>query len=89
MSKLPAFKSAEELAEFVDTHDLTPYWENTVPADPAMFRVVRGKQTAMRVPLSRSAADKLRALAAVKGVPAPDLVRQWVNRHIKEESAAR
>ncbi len=88
MPRLPAFKSAEELADFVDTNDMAPYWEDLVPVDSRNFRVVRGKQTAMRVPLSRSTAGKLRALAADKGVPASDLVRKWVNLHIKEESAS-
>lgn len=86
MPKLPAFESAEELADFVDTHDMAPYWEDLVSVDSRSFRVVRGKQTAMRVPLSLSTAERLKALAAKRGLSASELVRRWVKEQLKRET---
>ncbi len=38
MPKLPKFKTEEEFAEFVDTHDTAPYWNDMATVDSKQFR---------------------------------------------------
>ena len=85
MAKLPEFKSEEELADFVDTHDTAPYWEEMTPVDASKFRVRRRKQTAVRVPVSQAALKQLKALANQRQVPLDDLLREWLSQRLQQE----
>ncbi len=85
MPKLPEFKSEEELAEFVDTHDTSDYWDEMVSVSPRRFRVKRRQRTAVRVPLTRSACAELKQVAETQGIALEVLLRQWVSQRLKQE----
>jgi CopG antitoxin of type II toxin-antitoxin system len=88
MPKLPEFKTAEELADFVDTHDTAPYWDDMTPVDATQFRLRRRSQTAVRVPMSQATVKRLKALAAERHVPLDDLLREWLSQRLQQEQHA-
>lgn len=88
MTKLPKFKTEEELAEFVDTNDTAPFWDEMKPVNASKFRVKRRRQTAVRVPVTQATLRKLKTLAAKRKVPLDTLLQEWVNERAKRERVA-
>ena len=68
MPELPKFATEEELAEFVDTHDLALYWDDMEPIGPAALRFNRGDLTSVRVQLTQDALQRVRNAAARRGM---------------------
>ena len=82
MPKLPQFRSEEDLADFVDSHDIAPYWDEMEPVDPAQFRVERGSRTSVRVPLSRDTLERVKAAAAEKGLRTDAFMGQLISESV-------
>lgn len=78
-SKIPETDSIQELAHFWDTHDLTDF-ENELEevSDPVFER-----EPLMKIRLLPDEAKAVRQLAKSKGIPYPDLIRQWVREKIQ------
>jgi len=66
--ELPKFATGDELTEFVDTHDLAPYWDDMEPIGPAAVRFSRGDLTSVRVQLTQDALQRVRKAAARQGM---------------------
>lgn len=87
MARLPKLKTQEELAQFVDTHDTAPYWDDMTPVEAQTFHVARLNRTAVRVPMTRTALTKVKSLAKQRGVRVDDLLRDWLAQRLKQEKA--
>ena len=80
--KLPAFKTDEEAARFLDRKDLSDYInaENMVPARFEFER--KTKSLTMRIPAALLEAVKARA--ARQGIPYQRFIRQTLERVVSE-----
>jgi len=88
MSKLPRITNAEKWAQFVDTHDMSDYWEDMIPVDPKEFRIVRRSKTAVLLEIPSKQMDRVRELAKRKKKPPQKMLQQWVSQRLRDESAA-
>jgi len=80
--ELPRFATGEELAEFVDTHDLAPYWDNMEPIGPAALRFKRGDLTSVRVQLTQDALQRVRKAAARQGMAPEAFMGQLIGNAV-------
>ncbi len=74
-SRIPTFTSIEEEATFWDTHSTTEFedeWE------PAALEFARPLGHGVAVTFDVKTLDRIAALARARGVPAPELMRQWI-----------
>jgi predicted DNA binding CopG/RHH family protein len=85
--KLPAFKTDEEAARFLDREDLSDYInvENMVPAHFEFER--KTKNLTMRMPAALLEAVKARA--ARQGIPYQRFIRQTLERVLTDGPLAR
>ena len=84
-SRIPEFKSREEMAEWFDTHDMADYQDE--------FKTVRAKfaknlSEGLNVRLDPETLDKLRHIAKEKGIGPTTLARMWIMEHLKEVQQA-
>jgi len=83
--RIPDFKSDEEAAEFWDTHDFTEYEHDTEPVEVSFPRP-KLKQVCLR--LHPSHIERLKQIAAEKGIGYQTLLRMWVAERVRQETAA-
>jgi len=76
MSKIPAFRSIDELARFWDTHDLTEFEDQLEEVEEPVFAAEA--QTLVKIRLRPEQAEALRRRAKASGVAQADLVREWI-----------
>jgi len=86
MSKIPNFKSDEEVAEFWDTHSLTDFEDELEEAKDVVF--VRPHRQVVSIRLDRKYVQILKTLATERGIGYSPLVRMWVIERIKKEMEA-
>jgi predicted DNA binding CopG/RHH family protein len=84
--RIPDFKSDEEAAEFWDTHSLADYWDDTQPAEDVEFRLRPLKQISLR--LAPGQIERLKQIAARKGIGYQTMLRMWVTERVREEERA-
>jgi len=82
MAKLPEFKSEQELAEFLDTHDSTDYFDDTEEVD---IRFVFTPPRAVPVRVEGELWIQLQRIAIARGSSVQDLVQQWVLERLASE----
>ena len=77
--KIPKTDSIQELAHFWDTHDLTDFEDELEEVSDSVF----DRSPTMEIHLLPDEAKAVRQLAKSKGIPYPDLIRQWVKEKIQ------
>jgi predicted DNA binding CopG/RHH family protein len=82
--RIPDFKSDEEAAEWWDTHDSTEYEHDTEPVEVSFPRP-KLKQVCLR--LHPTQIDRLKEIAASKGIGYQTLLRMWVAERVRHEQA--
>jgi len=83
-SSIPQAQSYKAIGEFWDIHDLGDFWEQTVPVE---FDVdLRSEVT--YYPLDSSLSERIRRIAAHRGVAPDTLVNLWVQENLLKEEAA-
>jgi len=78
-------RSHEETGEFWDTHDLSDSWDQTRPVEME-FKL---ESEAVYYALDQVLAEKVRAMARKRGVPANTLVNLWVQEKLQEQAPAK
>ncbi len=78
-SKIPETDSIQELAHFWDTHDLADFEDELEEVSDPVFE----REPVIKVPLLPDEAEAVRQLAKSRGIPYPDLIRQWVREKIQ------
>jgi hypothetical protein len=81
-SSLSGSRSYEELGEYWDTHSLADHWEQTSPAEFELDV----KSSALYFPVDRVLADKLRTVAASRGISTETLLNLWLQERVADES---
>ena len=78
-SRIPDFKTRQEMAEFWDTHDVSDYWDEL---EPVKLRVAKNLTNALNVRFAPEDMDKLREEADTKGVRPSTLARMWIKERL-------
>ena len=89
--RLPHFKTAEEEAEFWDTHSLTDYWHEFERVDelfvlsPALAHKIRerAKKRLISIRLAQWEIEKSKQIAKIRKIPYQVLLRQWIDEGLR------
>ncbi|HEY77070.1 MAG TPA: hypothetical protein G4O00_13010 [Thermoflexia bacterium] len=84
MGRLPKFKDDREEAEFWDTHDSTEFLEDTEPVE-VTFVDARPPKKQISLRLDPDVIERLKAIAARKGIGYQTLIRMWVMERLAQE----
>jgi len=84
--KIPEFASDEEAAEFWDTHSFADYIDDTKPVEGVRFALPRLKQISLR--LAPTQIDRLKRIAASKGLGYQTMLRMWITERAQQEKVA-
>jgi uncharacterized protein (DUF4415 family) len=85
-SEIPEFKSEEEEHEFWSSHELTDeFFDAAEPIDEGELPPPRPRKQLLSVRIEDDLVNRLKALAAVKGVGYQTLLRQFVADRVYEE----
>ena len=76
---MPQTDSIQELARFLDTHDLTDFEDELEEVSEPVFE----REAVVKVQLEPDEIEALNDLAKSKGVGAADLIREWVLEKIQ------
>ncbi|MBM3242309.1 hypothetical protein FJZ31_39075 [Candidatus Poribacteria bacterium] len=83
MAKLPEFKTDEEFAEFVETHDMADYWDEFEEVKDVKIKRPVKKHVSLRIyPYLIS---EIKEIATVKGMPYQTLIGQWLADRVFQE----
>lgn len=85
MKKLPEFATEQEEAEFWDTHDSTEFLDETEPV-AVEFEDARPPKKQISLRIDPLAINRLKAIAAQKGVGYQTLIRMWVMERLTQET---
>ena len=80
--KLSRFRSAEEAAKHLEAHSSAPFWNETKPVRVKVERPVR-QMVSIRLELRLY--NRLRQVAANKGLPYQTLIQQWLSERAMAE----
>jgi len=80
--ELPRFPSAEEEAEFWETHSVADYWDQMEPA-----KVVSGgpRKKLISIRLDPAYIDQIKRIASRKGIPYQTLIQMWLAEKLAEQ----
>ncbi len=89
--KLPDFKTAEDEANFWDTHSAADYWHELEPVDelfvlsPALAHKIRerAKKRLISIRLAQWEIDKSKQIAKIRKIPYQTLLRQWIDEGLR------
>lgn len=76
--KLPEFKTPEEFAEFLETHDTADYWGEIEDVPDVEILVPKFY-------LSPDLLEEIKRFAKRRGIPYHILIRQWLEERLKQE----
>ena len=82
-SKIPAFKSIREEAEFWDTHDFTDFLEELTPVS-AKVTLNQPKEEILTVRVQANLKKQLSAIATEMGVNTSTLARMWIIEKMRQ-----
>lgn len=87
MPALPKFSNEQEAADWVASHDTTPYMDDLNPILEAI-PVVRSRPTKQPVGLRirKDYLEAVKQVAARKGIPYQTLIQMWLVEKIKQEA---
>jgi len=77
--RIPETDSIQEMALFWDTHDLTDFEDELEEVSDQVFE----RAPLIRIRLLPDEAEAVKQLAKSKGIPYPDLIREWVREKIQ------
>lgn len=80
MSRIPDFKSRQEMAEWFDTHDMGDYQDEL---KTIKVKFAKNLSHGITVRLDAKTIDKLREKAHKKGVGPTTLARMWIIEHLQ------
>ena len=83
---VPKLETDEQAAEFWDSHSLADYVHGTEVVEGATFPSSPLKQISLR--LAPAQIDRLKRIAASKGIRYQTLIRMWITERMREEDAA-
>ena len=78
----PRFDSMDELAQFLETHDLDEYWDALSRADGEP----ESQERAYLVPVDEAVMNRVAQIAKVRRVSPETLINAWLNEKITEVS---
>ena len=78
-SRIPDFKSRQEMAEFWDTHDASDYWEEL---EPVKLRVAKNLTDTLNVRFTAEDMEQLGKVAESKGIGPSTLARMWIKERL-------
>ncbi len=89
--KLPHFKTAEDEANFWDTHSITDYLHELEPVDevfvlsPALAHRIRerAKKRLISIRLANWEIEKSKQIAKTRKIPYQTLLREWIDAGIR------
>lgn len=76
--KLPEFKTPEEFAEFLETHDTADYWDEFEDVTDVEILIPR-------IYLPSDLLKEIKRFADRRGIPYHILVRQWLEERLRQE----
>jgi predicted DNA binding CopG/RHH family protein len=82
-SRIPDFKSVDEEMEFWDTHSPEEFLDELEVVDNVEFPKPRLKQISLR--LSPWQIDRLKRIAAAKGIGYQTMVRMWITERMASD----
>lgn len=93
VKRLPNFRSAEAFGWFVETHDMSDYWDQLEPAEPielspALKRKIDREARRMKLVALRLPPDQVhlaRATARRNGISYSTQLRIWLTRGMAED----
>lgn len=85
-SRIPAFASREEEAEFWDTHDITEYLDEFQVVDRRDVIVDENLSTGITVRLTPDMLRRLRRTAKERGIGPSTLARIWIVERLRENT---
>jgi predicted DNA binding CopG/RHH family protein len=85
--KMPKFKTEEEFARFVDEHDLAEYQEDLEEVEDIKINISKQTKTMISLRIYPYLLDKIKQIAAEKGMPYQALIQQWLAEKIGEEKS--
>lgn len=80
-SRIPEFKSREEMAEWFDTHDMADYQDEF---KTVKVRFAKNLSECLTLRLDSQTLARLRALAHKKGIGPTTLARMWILERLQE-----
>lgn len=80
--KLPKFDSLDELVEFLETHDTSPYWDQM----PEVHFDIDIKKRTHLVALDEDLANKVTEIARAKKTSSQDLINSWIKEKLSKAS---
>lgn len=78
-SRIPDFKSREEMAEWFDTHDLADYQDEF---KTVKVRFSKNLSAGLNIRLDPNSLEQLRTIAHKKRVGPTTLARMWIMEHL-------
>jgi predicted DNA binding CopG/RHH family protein len=84
MAKLPEFKTEQELADFLDTHDSTDYFDGTEEID-VRFEFTQPKKQPISLRLEPATVARLKEIARARGIGYQTLIRMWLMERLATE----
>lgn len=93
---LPKFRSAQEFARFVDTHDLSQHWDEFEPVEEglelssALSRRIERRARAKKLISIRLEEWQIRlakAAAIHAGIPYHAVIRGWIDAYLRTRRA--
>ena len=84
LNPLKPFKTIDEEAKFLDTHDVTKLMKNPKTPLSKLLPLEKEKQTVITVRLQKSVKNKLEQVAKGKGINPSTLSRMWLIEKLYE-----
>ena len=81
-SRIPDFKSRQEMAEWWDTHEVADYLDELKPVKVRFAKKLSHLSETLHIRLDPEDVVKLRQEAHKKGIGPTTLVRMWVREHL-------
>jgi predicted DNA binding CopG/RHH family protein len=86
MAKMPKFETEEEFADWVDTHDLSPYLDDMEEVEETFAVKLTSFETKpLDVRVRADLYEALESAAERKGIPYQSLVQTWLREKLVEE----
>ena len=83
--ELPTFSSDEELAEWIETHDLSEYMDS-LEVVTEEIKVQRTPRESVGLDLNPKDLDAIKRVAKTKGIPYKTLIQNWLTEKLRQEA---
>ena len=83
--ELPTFSSDEELAEWIETHDLSEYMDS-LEVVTEEIKVQRTPRESVGLDLNPKDLNAIKRVAKTKGIPYKTLIQNWLTEKLRQEA---